>query len=374
MYSYFRIHPALRYCLTAEVGRIHDGWGKLAMAAVLLDISKIAETTEGLIVGKSRQMRDIRDLVGRVARSDASVMITGPSGSGKEVVAQAIHASSTRRHRPFVPINCGAIPPELIESELFGHERGAFTGAHARRLGRFEEADGGTLFLDEIGDMRFDMQVKLLRVLEDRLITRVGGTQSTRVDVRIICATHQDIETAIKENRFRQDLYFRLGVLPIKMPALADHAEDVPQLIEHFQDLLGTRSAARFSHCAIERLQRHPWTGNVRELRNVVERANVLFAGLAVSARDVEQLLGFAPPAEDTFTSIGPRLAANDEPSGSNTDGPIDLRALLETMELERIQMALDKANGVVTEAARLLTLKRTTLIEKMRKYSLDRG
>ena len=334
-----------------------------------------------MIVGQSRAAVQMRGLVQRVARSSASVLITGPSGAGKEVLARSIHEESDRSGKPFVAINCGAIPPELIESELFGHERGAFTGAHARRIGRFEEADGGTLFLDEIGDMRFDMQVKLLRVLEDRLVTRIGGSAPMSVDVRIISATHQDLGQAIAGNRFRQDLLFRLGVLPIKAPPLSERVEDVPLLVEHFQAVLGNGFRAAFSVTALDRLREHDWPGNVRELRNLVERANVLFGGSTLGRAEVDDLLGCSGGAgtietafdhgDDTIVPFPARPAAAvpDWPGRS----PINLKELLETLELERIQMALDLADGVVSEAARLLTLKRTTLIEKMRKYALDR-
>jgi sigma-54 specific flagellar transcriptional regulator A len=334
-----------------------------------------------MIVGRSRAAMQMRGLVQRVARSSASVLITGPSGAGKEVLARAIHEESDRSGKPFVAINCGAIPPELIESELFGHERGAFTGAHSRRIGRFEEANGGTLFLDEIGDMRFDMQVKLLRVLEDRLVTRIGGSAPMSVDVRIISATHQDLAEAIAGNRFRQDLLFRLGVLPIKAPPLSERAEDVPLLINHFQALLGDGFGAKFSAPALQRLQDHDWPGNVRELRNLVERANVLFGGSTIGQAEVDELLGCSggtstfeasfDRGDDTVVPF-PARPATALPDWSGRS-PINLKVLLETLELERIQMALDLADGVVSEAARLLTLKRTTLIEKMRKYSLDR-
>ena len=332
------------------------------------------QPAERMIVGNSRVTAHLRQLARRLAKSDASVMITGPSGAGKEVIARAIHAESGRADQPFVAINCGAIPPDLIESELFGHERGSFTGAHARRIGKFEEANGGTLFLDEIGDMRFDMQVKLLRVLEDHLITRVGGSASFKVDVRIISATHQDIGDAVMQNRFREDLHYRLGVLPIHVPSLAERREDVPLLVDHFQRILPGSSRAHFSRAALDRLEQHSWSGNVRELRNVVERANVLFGSMMIGRNEVEELLGRFGRIPSVMEMEPLRhCPANDEPAAaSSTDrSPINLKELLETMELERIQVALDMADGVVSEAARLLTLKRTTLIEKMRKYSL---
>jgi sigma-54 specific flagellar transcriptional regulator A len=348
------------------------------MSAATLRAVEEGSAADRMIVGKSRAVGRLRELVRRVSQSDASVMLTGPSGAGKEILARAIHAESSRASKPFVAINCGAIPSDLIESELFGHERGSFTGAHARRIGRFEEANGGTLFLDEIGDMRFDMQVKLLRVLEERLVTRIGGSSSMTVDVRIISATHQDIGQAIAENRFRQDLYFRLGVLPIELPSLGERVEDIPLLIDHFQRTIGGTSTARLCPAALDRLGQHDWPGNVRELRNFVERANVLFGGTTIGRVEVEDLLsgfGARAPSITEIETVLP-FPANDEPlAGPDwTDrSPINLKELLETMELERIQIALDMADGVVSEAARLLTLKRTTLIEKMRKYSLDR-
>ncbi len=355
---------------------------------------------DDLIVGSSPAIRALRQIIARVAPTNASVLITGPSGSGKEMVAQAIHAASKRTSRNFVALNCGAIPAELMESELFGHERGAFTGAATRRIGRFEEANSGTLFLDEIGDMRFDMQVKLLRVLEDGLVQRVGGGVPIAADVRIISATHQNIDEAIRDNRFREDLYFRLGVVPISVPALAERVEDIPLLIEHFRKTRGGPSRAFFDRDAMMRLMDHEWPGNVRELRNVVERADILFGGMTIGSDEVEQLLGLRSgrplrivdlPAraeaiarvEETPVSFPPSPLVPAQASSSlatsvhklpvDPHAPIDLKVLVETMEQERIQMALEAADGVISEAARLLTLKRTTLIEKMRKYGVGK-
>jgi sigma-54 dependent transcriptional regulator, flagellar regulatory protein len=263
-------------------------------------------------------------------------------------------------------VNCGAIPNELIESELFGHEKGSFTGAHARRIGHFETADKGTLFLDEIGDMRFDMQVKLLRVLEDRKVTRVGGSTATPVDLRIISATHQDIDAAMANGQFREDLFFRLGVLILRVPDLASRTDDIPALIAHFQKGKRAGTVARFDDSGIARLQAHNWPGNVRELRNFVERAGVLMGGEMLGGVEVEQLLNNAMP---NLVAVKIGYASNINTPQSTT---IDLKAEIETMELMRIHTALELADGIISEAARLLTLKRTTLIEKMRKYGLQ--
>ncbi len=321
-----------------------------------------------MLIGDSTPMVALRNMVERVARSSASVMICGASGSGKEVVARAIHAFSTRATKPYVALNCGAIPAELIESELFGHEKGAFTGAQNRRTGHFENADKGTLFLDEIGDMRFDMQVKLLRVLEDGLVSRVGGNSALPVDVRIISATHQNIDNAIADGRFREDLFFRLGVVLVQVPSLAARVEDIPLLLTHFQKGKAASATCQFDQSALQRLKTHDWPGNVRELRNIIERANVLFCGEMVDAFGVDQLLGRAAPKLIAVPPAPPPTMAQAKPTAR-----IDLKAEVEQMELERIQAALAYADGVISEAARMLTLKRTTLIEKMRKYRLEK-
>ncbi len=334
----------------------------------------IERDVASLVIGTSPAVQRLRAMIARVAASDVSVLLAGPSGSGKELVAQAIHAASHRSPNPFVAINTGAIPAELIESELFGHEKGSFTGAHSRRTGHFENAHKGTLFLDEIGDMRFDMQVKLLRVLEERVVTRVGSSVGTPVDVRIISATHRDMDSAMAEGRFRQDLFFRLGVVLLHVPSLAERCEDIPLLIRHFQKGKPSGAIAHFDENALQRLMAHAWPGNVRELRNVVERAGVLYEGEILGAEDVDLLLTNAlPPLE----SRRERMAAAPvsfvpvSPAPSR-DQPIDLRQEIEAIEVERINMALELADGIVSDAARLLTLKRTTLIEKMRKYGVQ--
>jgi sigma-54 dependent transcriptional regulator, flagellar regulatory protein len=347
-----------------------SGGNAMTKTAIKPATRRVDETAaSATIIGHAPAIRHLRDIVARVGPASVPVVISGPSGAGKEMVARAIHAASDRADKPFVAINCGAIPAELIESELFGHERGAFTGAVGRRIGRFEEAHGGTLFLDEIGDMRFDMQVKLLRVLEDGVVQRVGGGAPVSVDVRIVCATHRDIRAEIDAGRFREDLYFRLGVVTVAAPALAERSEDIPALIAHFQVRMGPAGKVSLTACANARLAAHDWPGNVRELRNVIERARVLFGGETLDAARIDQLLGHAPLSNIVSISQARPHATVVTPPANEGRTPINLKDLLETMELERIQMALDMADGVISEAARLLTLKRTTLIEKMRKY-----
>lgn len=327
-----------------------------------------------LLIGNSIAMQRLRAMISRVAASDVSVLLAGPSGSGKELVAQAIHAASSRSAGAFVAVNSGAIPADLIESELFGHEKGSFTGAHARRTGHFENAHKGTLFLDEIGDMRFDMQVKLLRVLEERVVTRVGSSNAIPVDVRIVSATHRDMENAISGGAFRQDLFFRLGVVVIHVPALAERVEDIPLLIRHFQKGKPRGAIAQFDAEALDRLMAHDWPGNVRELRNAVERAGVLYGGEMLGAQDVDLLLAnAAPPLESRREKLAASpLSFVPATAAPSRDRPIDLRQEIEAIECERIAMALELADGIVADAARLLTLKRTTLIEKMRKYGMQ--
>ena len=341
---------------------------------------------EALIIGSSPATCRLREMIRRVARSNASVMLCGPSGSGKELVARAIHDEGVRAGKAFSAINCGAIPGELIESELFGHEKGSFTGAHARRIGHFEASEGGTLFLDEIGDMRFDMQVKLLRVLEERTIVRVGSSEVKAVDVRVISATHQDLGAAIADGKFREDLFFRLGVVVLQVPSLASRVEDIPALVRHFQRQMPADAKCRYDDAAMALLMQHAWPGNVRELRNFVERASVLHGGETLGVDDVAMLLN--PTAV-----LAPRLAVPSSPAAVLASAedfaaapfasaaptaktpapgrPIDLKREIETIELEQIHVALDLADGIISEAARLLTLKRTTLIEKMRKYGV---
>jgi sigma-54 specific flagellar transcriptional regulator A len=345
---------------------------------------------DGLIVGVSPAIAEVKYMVRQVAPSSASVILTGPSGSGKEVVARAIHAESRRAAKSYVAVNCGAIPRELMESELFGHEKGSFTGAVSQKKGRFEDADGGTLFLDEIGDMPADMQVKLLRVLEEKSVQRVGGRGEIAIDSRIVSATHRDLDEAIGQQRFREDLFYRLAVFPIDIPSLAERREDIPLLVRHFlRQRADSGQSVRFTPEAIDKLSSHGWSGNVRELRNVIERAVIVYAGQTVGAEQVEMLLHrrgkmnraereaiwqastlATPPA-----AAEPAAAANaPAPSPSMKDDPVDLRALVADLERAHIAEALRLSDGVVADAARMLSLQRTTLIEKMRKYELTKG
>ena len=327
-----------------------------------------------ILLGISPEMQAVRDRVARVASGGASVIVTGPSGSGKECVARALHAASDRRHAPFIAVNCGAIPRELMESELFGHERGAFTGAHAARAGRFEQAHGGTLFLDEIGDMPLDMQVKLLRVIEERAVERVGGNRLIDVDVRIVSATHRDLDVGIEDQSFREDLYYRLAVVPIHLPALSARTQDVPVLVDHFLTRpVGRRATVRFAPEGLDRLVAHEWPGNVRELRNLVERAAILHPGETLGAHDVDTLL--SRPVRKTGATIAQMaMPVAPAPTPIRFDKPIDLAAEMARLEAEYIRDALEKTGGIVAAAARLLGLRRTTLIEKMRRYALDRA
>lgn len=318
------------------------------------------------LIGTSPAMMQVKELIRQVAETDATVLILGESGTGKEVVAQCIHLCSLRNAYAFVPLNCGAIPAELLESELFGHEKGAFTGAITARKGRFELAEGGSLFLDEIGDMPLPMQVKLLRVLQERVYERVGGNKSFQADVRIIAATHRDLPIRIDEGSFREDLYYRLNVFPIELPSLRQRTEDVPLLLDAKLQQLATqgREAPKLSTEVYEALMAYDWPGNVRELGNLAERLSILFAGKSV---DVEQLPVQYRPIEPITTTLK-EAEVVEMPS---FDGSLDLKQYLVEMEKQIIQRALLQSEGVVSQAARLLRMNRTTLIEKMRKLRI---
>lgn len=334
------------------------------------------------LVGTSRQIQYVRELMHQVADKDVTVLITGESGTGKEVVARNLHYHSSRRDGPFVPVNCGAIPNELIESELFGHEKGAFTGAITSRAGRFEMAEGGTLFLDEIGDLPLNMQVKLLRVLQERTYERVGGTKTLKTDVRIIAATHKDLEAMVEKEEFREDLYYRLNVFPVEMPALRDRREDIPLLLNELISRMENekRGSIRFNSAAIMSLCRHEWHGNVRELANLVERLAILHPYGVVGLPELPKKfrhMDEGDEEENQYDDIAPLnteggLVGLDSPALLPVNG-IDLKDYLTNLERSLIQQALDDACGVVARAAEKLRIRRTTLVEKMRKYGLQR-
>jgi sigma-54 specific flagellar transcriptional regulator A len=382
--------------------------------------------------GNSQAIVNIRAAIAQVAESDATVLILGDSGTGKELVARALHDSSSRRQKLFVPINCGAIPGELLESELFGHEKGAFTGAITARQGRFEMAEGGTLFLDEIGDMPMAMQVKLLRVLQEHSFERVGSNKTIVCDVRIVAATHQHLADEIKEHRFREDLFYRLNVFPIEMPALKDRAEDIPLLVE---DIIACQEASNRGHvafttAALAALMRYDWPGNIRELANFIERMTIIHPnglvelaslpdkfrhgnvpedsgdGLAPAVEAMDKTQAYRvweipadtgeqpgqalasdggaaylepPNATQALTGQGPKPEKNTDVTAENPpavlarlpEQGIDLKEYMAMMEGDLIRQALIECNGVVAHAAKRLNMRRTTLVEKLRKYPL---
>jgi two-component system nitrogen regulation response regulator NtrX len=319
----------------------------------------------GDMVGDSPQMGAVREMIDKVAASDARVLITGESGTGKELVASAIHDASTRRDKPFVRVNCAAIPRDLVESEMFGHERGAFTGATQARIGRFEIAHTGTLFLDEIGDLSLDAQAKLLRAIEAKEIHRVGGSRSIKVDVRIIAATNHDLARAVREGSFREDLFFRLNVIPLALPPLREREGDVAQLVHHFS-LLHFKKTGQipptFTPGAMAALERHPWPGNVRELANIIERISIVNPGATISGEYMTQML--RRPDDQQQPSVG----LTPESIGSQGG----LTEILDATEKSLIEAALRAADGNVAEAARSLRTDRPNLYRRMKRLGLD--
>lgn len=333
------------------------------------------------LVGTSRELQKVREMMAQVADKDVTVLITGESGTGKEVVARTLHYNSGRRDMPFVPVNCGAIPRELLESELFGHEKGAFTGAVTSRAGRFEMAQGGTLFLDEIGDMPLDMQVKILRVLQERSYERVGGNKTFQTDVRIITATHRNLDDMIRDGGFREDLYYRLNVFPIEMPPLRERVEDIPLLLNELITRLENekRGSIRFNSAGIMSLCRHEWAGNVRELANLVERMAILHPYGVVGVQELPKKFRHVEESDEDLI-IPESARSNGMPTVADIDNTallpvngIDLKEYLTSLEKSLIKQALDDSVGVVARAAEKLKIRRTTLVEKMRKYDLHR-
>lgn len=372
----------------------------------------------------SSEIRALRELIKTLGPSDSTVLILGESGTGKELVAKALHECSSRAKGPFIPVNCGAIPKDLLESELFGHKRGSFTGAISDRKGRFQLADKGTLFLDEIGDMSMDLQVKLLRVLQERKVDPVGSLGAIPIDVRVIAATHQNIESLIDEGRFRKDLYYRLNIMPVEVQPLAERVNDIPVLIEHFakQQAQGAKAPISISQASMELLSNYDWPGNVRELSNLIDRYTTLYAGQEVDLRSVpvsmvpagiKKLMGLDCIGVANRNQLGNietkpsarklkfvkeenfRLSSikTKEKESSILDSPIDqvqrvialaqggqdfpdegveLKQRLLEIETHLIREALSKAKGNVSKTARLLSLQRTTLIEKINKYGIQ--
>ena len=312
----------------------------------------------GNLIGKSKSMREVFDMVGRVSKATANVLISGESGTGKEVVARAIHAQGPRKEKPFVALNCSSIPEQLLESELFGHVKGSFTGAIANKIGLFEEADGGTIFLDEIGDMDITLQAKVLRVLQEKNIKPVGGNQEKKIDVRVLAATHKDLKKSIQEGRFREDLYFRLNVIPITLPCLRHRREDIPLLANYFLEKYVKANAANikgFTPEAMAKLVNAHWTGNVRELENVVERVVVLSQGEWIDAVDI-------PLMEEQNGESFFGAAVQDLPT-------------IEELEKRYIRFVLDKTAGKKEKTAQILGINRRTLYRKEREYGfVDEG
>ncbi len=356
---------------------------------------------DAMLIGNSQKMQQLRMLIKFAGKCNSSIMITGPSGSGKEVVANAIHTISQRSSGPNITVNCGALPEQLVESELFGHEKGSFTGAINKHVGLFEQSNNGTIFLDEIGDMPLNMQVKLLRVLETRIVNRVGGNQNIPIDVRVIAATHKNLGDAIQSKSFREDLFYRLCVVPIEVPALNERKEDIPALVNHFlKNQTETNAAPIFTDEAYATLQQYEWPGNVRELRNVVERAGVFFSGQAVQAQDVVMLIQSdiatamrnsttsqtaTNQSIETYQALDTRSndmsAIKQTPfektlasiQGKTDNNVVDLNAHLQNEERRIIQHALETSHGVVSRAARSINIKRTTFIDKMHKHDIGK-
>lgn len=393
--------------LTEQIHHCHQYHNKLPRKGTKLNASALFRS----LVGISEPMAQVRFLIEQVAKTPASVLVLGESGTGKEVIARNIHNLSERSNEAFVPVNCGAIPAELLESELFGHEKGAFTGAISTRKGRFELAEGGTLFLDEIGDMPQPMQVKLLRVLQERTFERVGGSKSIKANVRIVAATHQDLEEMIKEGSFREDLFYRLNVFPIDTPALRDRKEDIPLLLqelltrfEHEQN-----KTVRFTEKAIESLMEHPWPGNVRELSNLIERMLIMYGDQIVDVAElpykyqhievqaynpeypeelqehdaINELFGGFDYSDDENDDnseqdeLTVESDVNDAQNSTNAtllpDNGLNLKEHLADLEVSLIKQSLSKHDYVVARAAETLGMRRTTLVEKMRKYDLQK-
>lgn len=329
------------------------------------------------IIGESQVLKDVFKVLAKVAPTDSTVLVTGESGTGKELLVRALHNNSLRKDKPFIPINCGAIPRELLESELFGHEKGAFTHAIRSRAGRFELADGGTVFLDEIGEMDLSLQVKILRVLQEKEFERVGGSGSKKVDVRVVAATNRDLETEVAAGRFREDLFYRLNVIPIHLPPLRERGQDVLVLAKHFLlrfCAIKNRPFMEIAHDAIRLLVAYSWPGNVRELENFMERMSILCDADVIKPQDLPpkilKELG-CPTPDIPQTEEAPRGFAWPTLGDMKKFSP-GLKEFLDEIEDRLLREALTQANGVKNQAAEILGVKRTTLIEKLKKKNLE--
>ena len=384
----------------------------------------VKHNSTGNILGSSSELTQLRGLIKQCAASDAPVLLRGESGTGKELVSRALHSQSARVSNPFVAINCGAIPDQLLESELFGHRRGAFTGATCDRKGRFELAHKGTLFLDEIGDMPSQLQVKFLRVLEEKVIQPLGGTSEIEVDVRIVAATHRDLEEMVTEGEFREDLLYRLNVLPIRIPPLSQRKEDIPELLDHFSESFAVNNKrVSFTRRSLLLLQAYSWPGNVRELSNLVQRFSVLYPGKTIELSKIpeeflsQELIHMAGFSEDStieeqsdvspgekddlrsFHEVEEETGLNDSLPQANNEEGVDFLAndfeqiielsntistlpdagvptkdILNNLESNLIRTALDQTNGNVSKASELLQMGRTSLIQKINKYHLHKN
>lgn len=324
------------------------------------------------IIGQSKEIKNVLDLIARVSDSDSNILITGESGTGKELVAKAIHYNSPRSTEPFVPINCGAIPSELLESELFGHIKGAFTGAINNRVGRFEVANGGTLLLDEIGDLDILLQVKLLRVLQERRFEPVGSTKSMDADVRVIAATNMDLEQAVLDNKFREDLYYRLNVIPIHIPSLKERQTDIPLLLHHFMEKFNrtkNRNITGFSSEALELLYGYAWPGNIRELENLVERLSILKGSGQIQVTDLP--IKYRAASESIKDTSPSQAVTATTPELESVSDDLDFNSAVDAYENRLILRALEKTGWNRNQAAMLLKLNRTTLVEKIKKKGL---
>ena len=334
----------------------------------------------GNIIGDSPALREVLAKVEQVAPTNSTVLLRGETGTGKELVAHAIHINSSREDKPFVRVNCAALAPGVLESELFGHEKGAFTGALNQRPGRFELADGGTLFLDECGDLPMEVQIKLLRALQEREFERVGGTDTIKVDVRVISATNRDLETMIEDGTFREDLYYRLNVFPITLPPLRERLEDLPPLVSHFVNKFsnkGHMSGEGYTPAALDKLRSYTWPGNVRELENIVERAMILAQGKAIDSAHLDfgrRGHTLSSPAVQVAPSVAAAPSAGPAVGGAG-DSVDDARPLAQRLlesEKREIIAAVEKCNSNIAGAARLLGINRSTLYYRMRKHGLE--